>query len=108
MEQEVRLNKFLSEAGVCSRREADRMVERGRILVDGIPAKMGQKVRPSQKIEVDHKVIQKEEEKILLAFNKPRGVVCTTSKKDKDNKWTTLTMERESIRLADWTRIQRD
>ena len=85
MEQEVRLNKFLSEAGVCSRREADRMVERGRILVDGIPAKMGQKVRPSQKIEVDHKVIQKEEEKILLAFNKPRGVVCTTSKKDKDN-----------------------
>lgn len=85
MEQEVRLNKFLSEAGVCSRREADRMVEKGRILVDGVPAQMGQKVRASQKIEVDHKIIQIEEEKVLLAFNKPRGIVCTTSKKDKDN-----------------------
>ena len=85
MEQEVRLNKFLSEAGVCSRREADRMVEKGRILVDGVPAQMGQKVRASQKIEVDHKRIQIEEEKVLLAFNKPRGIVCTTSKKDKDN-----------------------
>ena len=82
MEQEVRLNKFLSEAGVCSRREADRMVEKGRILVDGVPAQMGQKVRASQKIEVDHKRIQIEEEKVLLAFNKPRGIVC---KKDKDN-----------------------
>jgi 23S rRNA pseudouridine2604 synthase len=85
MEQEMRLNKFLSDAGVCSRREADRLVEAGRVFVDGKPAVQGQKVTGNQRIEIDHKPIKKEEEKVLLAFNKPRGVVCTTSKKDKDN-----------------------
>jgi len=85
MEQEMRLNKFLSDAGVCSRREADRLVDAGRVFVDGKPAVQGQKVTGNQRIEIDHKPIKKEEEKVLLAFNKPRGVVCTTSKKDKDN-----------------------
>lgn len=85
MEQGMRLNKFLSDAGVCSRREADRLVEAGRITVDGVLAVMGQKVTPDQEIAIDHKPIRKEEEKVLLAFNKPRGVVCTTSKKDKNN-----------------------
>ncbi|MBQ5561213.1 MAG: pseudouridine synthase [Lachnospiraceae bacterium] len=85
MEQEMRLNKFLSDAGVCSRREADRLVDAGRVFVDGKSAVQGQKVTGNQRIEIDHKPIKKEEEKVLLAFNKPRGVVCTTSKKDKDN-----------------------
>lgn len=85
MEQEMRLNKFLSDAGVCSRREADRLVDAGRVFVDGKPAVQGQKVTGNHRIEIDHKPIKKEEEKVLLAFNKPRGVVCTTSKKDKDN-----------------------
>lgn len=85
MEQGMRLNKFLSDAGVCSRREADRLVEAGRITVDGVLPVMGQKVTPDQEIAIDHKPIRKEEEKVLLAFNKPRGVVCTTSKKDKNN-----------------------
>lgn len=85
MEQEMRLNKFLSDAGVCSRREADRLVEAGRITVDGVLAVMGQKVTSAQKIAIDHKPIRKEEDKVLLAFNKPRGIVCTTSKKDKNN-----------------------
>ena len=85
MEQEMRLNKFLSDAGVCSRREADRLVDAGRVFVDGKSAVQGQKVTGNQRIEIDHKPIKKEEDKVLLAFNKPRGVVCTTSKKDKDN-----------------------
>lgn len=85
MEQGMRLNKFLSDAGVCSRREADRLVEAGRITVDGVLAVMGQKVTADQEIAIDHKPIRKEEEKVLLAFNKPRGIVCTTSKKDKNN-----------------------
>lgn len=85
MEQEMRLNKYLSDAGVCSRREADRFIEAGRVKVDGKPALMGQKVLPSQRIEMDGKLIKKEEEKVLLAFNKPKGIVCTTSKKEKDN-----------------------
>ena len=85
MSEGIRLNKYLSEAGVCSRREADRMVEAGRVQVDGVQAVMGQKVTDGQKITIDHKPIKKEEEKILLAFHKPRGIVCTTSKKDKNN-----------------------
>lgn len=85
MEQEMRLNKYLSDVGVCSRREADRLIDAGRVSVDGKAALMGQKVLASQSIEIDGKPIKKEEEKVLLAFNKPKGIVCTTSKKDKDN-----------------------
>lgn len=85
MEQEVRLNKFLSDAGVCSRREADRLIDAGRVKVDGAIAIMGQKVTKTQKIEIDSKPIRREEEKVVIAFHKPRGIVCTTSKKDKDN-----------------------
>lgn len=85
MEQEVRLNKFLSDAGVCSRREADRLIDAGRVKVDGTVAIMGQKVTKTQKIEIDSKPIRREEEKVVIAFHKPRGIVCTTSKKDKDN-----------------------
>ena len=81
----MRLNKYLSDVGVFSRREADRLIEAGRVKVDGELALMGQKVLPSQSIEIDGKSIKKEEEKVLLAFNKPKGIVCTTSKKDKDN-----------------------
>lgn len=85
MEQEVRLNKFLSDAGVCSRREADRLIDAGRVKVDGTVAVMGQKVTKTQKIEIDSKPIQRDDEKVVIAFHKPRGIVCTTSKKDKDN-----------------------
>lgn len=83
--QEMRLNKYLSDVGVCSRREADRWIEAGRVSIDGIVAVMGQKIRTNQSVMIDGKPIKKEEEKVLLAFNKPKGIVCTTSKKDKDN-----------------------
>lgn len=84
----VRLNKFLSEAGVCSRREADRIIEAGRVCVDGVTAGMGVKVAPGQKVTLDGKPLQKEEEMILLAFHKPVGVVCTT-----DKRWGDTTVE---------------
>lgn len=83
--QAVRLNKYLSEMGVCSRRQADAMVEAGRVLVDGKCAVMGMKVTGQEKIEVDHKPIKKKENRVLIAFHKPAGIVCTTSKIDKDN-----------------------
>lgn len=82
---EIRINKYLSDAGICSRREADRMVEAGRVSINGEIVRMGAKVRPGQQIFIDGKPIEKEEEEILLAFYKPRGIVCTTSKKDKAN-----------------------
>lgn len=84
-EEPIRLNKYLSEMGVCSRRQADALVEAGRVFVDGERAVMGMKVSGREKIEVDHKPIRKKENRVLIAFHKPAGVVCTTSKIDKDN-----------------------
>lgn len=86
--QLVRLNKYISEAGLCSRREADRLIEAGRVQVDGKTAVSGQKVSDNQEILVDGKSISKEEEMVLLAVNKPRGVVCTT-----DKRWGDQTVE---------------
>lgn len=75
----VRLNKYMSEAGICSRREADRLIEQGRVKVDGVPAVMGQQVEDGQEITLDGKPVKKDkkEKLILLAVNKPRGVVCS-------------------------------
>lgn len=81
----IRLNKYLSDAGVCSRRQADRWVEEGKITINGNMAVMGQRVLPGDKVAVNGKPIKKEEEKVLLAYNKPRGIVCTTSKVEKNN-----------------------
>ena len=64
----IRINKFLSEAGVCSRRGADRLVEEGRVTIDGKVAVLGDQILPGQKVLVDGREIQREDEKILLAF----------------------------------------
>ena len=81
----VRINKFLSEAGVCSRREADRKIEAGEVTIDGRIAVSGDKVAFGQTVLVNGKVIKKEEEMILLAMNKPVGIVCTAEKREKNN-----------------------
>ena len=80
---EMRLNKYLSDAGVCSRREADRLMEAGRVTIDGQVAVMGQKVLEGQQVAVDGKPVAVQEKKVILAVNKPMGVVCTTSDKDR-------------------------
>ena len=81
----IRLNKYLSDAGFCSRREADRLIEKGKIYVDGKVALVGQKVTYYQKIECDGKKISRENELILIAFNKPRGLICSTVDKEGKN-----------------------
>lgn len=81
----VRLNKYLSEAGVCSRREADRFIEQGKVKIDGVRAEIGTRVMQGQRVIFQNKDITKEEEFILIALNKPRGIVCTTAKSDPDN-----------------------
>lgn len=81
--EEIRLNKYLSEKGVCSRREADRLVEAGKVLVDGKKAVMGMKIQPGQTVECNGKVVGGKVKPVLLVVNKPRGVVCTTSDKDR-------------------------
>ncbi len=76
----IRLNKYLSEAGLCSRREADRMIEQGRVTVDGERALQGMRVLPSQRIMADGREVFLEEERIILAVNKPAGIVCTSAR----------------------------
>ncbi|MDG1271213.1 MAG: 23S rRNA pseudouridine(2604) synthase RluF [Flavobacteriaceae bacterium] len=83
----VRINKFLSEMGYCSRREADKLIAAGRVQVNGKNIEMGTKVSPSDRIEVDGTLIGVQKEKpIYLAFHKPVGIVCTTDTRvEKDN-----------------------
>ena len=85
MEESVRINKYLSEAGVCSRREADRKIEEGRVTINGREAAMGDRVFPGDVVMYGRKVISKEDEAILLVVNKPEGIVCTAEKREKDN-----------------------
>jgi len=83
---EKRLNKAIAETGYCSRREADRLIEEGRVKVNNLPVELGQKVSDKDIIAVNGKVITKEVGNIYLAFNKPVGIVCTTDTKvEKDN-----------------------
>ena len=81
----VRLNKYLSEAGVCSRREADRLIESGKVTVDGVRAQTGMRVTPGQTVKVGRKVVSKQDEMIVLAVNKPRGIVCTEERRERNN-----------------------
>lgn len=85
MDDGVRINKFLGSAGYCSRREADRLVGEGRVFIDENMADMGSRVMPGQKVYVDGKAVVPEEENILIAVNKPRGIVCTTTDKQGAN-----------------------
>ena len=71
----VRLNKYLSEAGVCSRREADKLIAAGQVTVDGVRAETGMKVEPWQVVRIGKKQVSRQEEMIVLAVNKPRGIV---------------------------------
>lgn len=82
---DTRINKFLSEAGICSRRAADRLVEEKRVTIDGILAQAGSRVFEGAVVCVDGKAIMKEQESVVIAFNKPVGVVCTAQKKEKNN-----------------------
>lgn len=76
----MRINKYLSAQGVCSRREADRLLEAGRVTVDGVTAMCGQQVDDNSVICIDGSRISDEKpQDVLMAFNKPRGIVCTTT-----------------------------
>lgn len=82
----IRLNKFLSEMGICSRREADRLIEAGKVLVDGRAAAVGERVERCQEIICDGVKVGKQKTRpqtVWLVVNKPRGIVCTTSAKDR-------------------------
>lgn len=86
MEENIRLNKFLSDAGVCSRRAADKAIEEGRVLVNGEIPLMGQRISSSDEVLFDGKPVSNANKKpVLIAYNKPVGIVCTAEKKEKNN-----------------------
>ena len=85
-ENTVRINKYLSETGFCSRREADRLIEQGRVTINGKVPEMGTKVAPGDEVRVNGVLVEDKKQKhIYLAFNKPAGIECTTNQKIKDN-----------------------
>jgi 23S rRNA pseudouridine2604 synthase len=82
----TRINKFLSESGYCSRREADKLLEEGRITINGVIPEMGTKVSVDDEVRVDGKLVREKRDKpIYLAFNKPVGIECTTNQTVRDN-----------------------
>ena len=85
MEEKTRINKYLSEVGFCSRREADKIISQGRVYINREIAVLGSKVSRDDQVKVDGEEINKIEEKIYIAFNKPVGIECTGNQKVKNN-----------------------
>ena len=80
-----RLNKFIADSGYCSRREADRLIEEGRVTVDGRRGVLGDKILPGTRVTVDGRPLSGEGEKVYLLLNKPRGIVCTADPREPMN-----------------------
>ena len=80
-----RINKYLSSCGYCSRREADRLINEKRVRIDGVIAELGSRVSDGQQVMVDDRLVAVSDERLLIAFNQPVGIVCTTTDKQGDN-----------------------
>lgn len=80
-----RLNKFIADSGHCSRREADRLIQEGRVRLDGRVGVLGDRVQPGMAVTVDGKPLSGEGEKVYLLLNKPRGIVCTADPREPMN-----------------------
>lgn len=78
--QAKRLNKYISETGFCSRREADKLIDAGRVTINGKTPEMGTKVLPGDDVEIDGKPVRSKEKPIYIALNKPTGITCTTER----------------------------
>ena len=85
MAQGVRINKFIADAGVCSRREADVLISRGKVLINGKTALCGDRVIEGASVTVNGKNVDTGVKRVYLAYNKPKGVVCTSEKREENN-----------------------
>lgn len=83
--ESVSLNKYISDTGICSRREADKYIETGRVLLNGVVAVKGNRVEEGDKVLLDGKPLKQNPKRIYLAFHKPPGLTCTTDLRDKSN-----------------------
>ncbi|HEY0748307.1 MAG TPA: pseudouridine synthase [Steroidobacteraceae bacterium] len=81
----MRLNKYISETGVCSRREADKWIEAGRVTCNGEPAALGTKVAQGDEVRIDGDLIGHKKKPVYIALNKPVGIICTTESRIEDN-----------------------
>lgn len=81
----MRINKYLSEAGICSRREADRLIQAGRVTIDGVRAEPGMQAEPGSRVLLDGAPVRGREQKVYLKFYKPRGIVCTWDRREPKN-----------------------
>lgn len=82
---DISLNKYISDTGFCSRREADRYIEECRVSINGRDAQKGNRVKEGDEVRIDGEPLKKKKQPVYIAFNKPKGVTCTTDQKDKSN-----------------------
>jgi 23S rRNA pseudouridine2604 synthase len=82
---DISLNKYISDSGFCSRREADKYIEQCRVTINGNDAHKGNRVKPGDDVRVDGEAIKKKKQAVYLLLNKPKGITCTTDLKDKTN-----------------------
>jgi len=86
MEEEgIRLNKYLAESGIASRRSADRLVEDGHVTLNGKAARLGDRVFSTDEVRVDGQIVRRDTDTVILVFNKPRGLVCTADSGEDDS-----------------------
>ena len=104
--ERMRLNKYLAHCGICSRREADRLIDQGQVKVDGCPTVSGQTVDGTEEITVSGKPVQKRERTVVLAYNKPMGVTCT--EKDPHAEKTLTDMIQYPVRVTYAGRLDKD
>ncbi len=82
---DISLNKYISDSGFCSRREADKYIEQCRVTINGKDAQKGNRVKQGDEVRIDGEPIRKKKSTVYIAFNKPKGITCTTDRKDKTN-----------------------
>jgi 23S rRNA pseudouridine2604 synthase len=85
IQDSIRINKYISEKGLCSRREADELIRQGRVTINGEKASIGSKVYPQDIVKLGGRSLKPKVTPVYLAFNKPAGIVCTTDSKEKNN-----------------------
>lgn len=105
-QEKVRLNKYLADCGVCSRREADQLISEGRVTVNQKPAPMGYRVSPQDEVMLNGKAVKSKNTTVILAFNKPTGVTCTS--KDKYAEKTIIDYIKYPVRVTYAGRLDKD
>ncbi len=106
MSERIRINKYIANAGVCSRRDADKLVEQGKVTINGMVAKAGSQVNSTDTVCVNGKVIRGRDERVVLAFYKPVGITCT--ERDKFAEKTILEYVKYPVRVTYAGRLDKD